>query len=86
MTPPPVSGQSYRIETGLEERQNYIRGGIGGGFGYIDNLYPASSGAGQFSEKLISLQPSIAFDRNRRACILLWPILQTSFFMSRPAV
>lgn len=61
-TPPPVSGQSYRIETGLEERQNYIKGGIGVGGGYIDNLYPASSGAGQFSEKLISLQPSIAFD------------------------
>jgi hypothetical protein len=60
--PPPVSGQSYRIETGMEERQNYIRGGIGVGGGYIDNLYPASSSAGQFSEKLIALQPSIAFD------------------------
>jgi hypothetical protein len=46
----------------MEERQNYISGGIGAGFGYIDNLYPASSGAAQFSEKLISLQPSIAFD------------------------
>lgn len=62
MTPPPVSGQSYRVETGISERENYISGGIGVGAGYIDNLFPASSGSGQFSEKLISLQPSIAFN------------------------
>ena len=62
--PPPVSGQSYRIETGMEERENYIRGGIGGGAGYIDNLYPgsAASGTGPQSEATISLQPNIAFD------------------------
>lgn len=64
MTPPPVSGQSYRIETGLQERENYIRGGIGVGGGYVDNLYPGStaSATGQVSEKLISLQPTIEFD------------------------
>ena len=62
--PPPVSGQSYRIETGMEERSNYISGGIGAGAGYIDNLYPGSTGSstGPASEKLISLQPRIAFN------------------------
>jgi hypothetical protein len=64
LKPPPVSGQSYRIETGMEERSNYISGGIGAGAGYVDNLYPGSTGSstGQASEKLISLQPRIAFD------------------------
>jgi hypothetical protein len=61
LTPPPVSGQSYRVETGMEERSNYVSGGIGGGAGYIDNLYPAS-GTSQLSEAIISLQPEIAFD------------------------
>ena len=63
MTPAPVSGQSYRVETGMSERENYISGGIGAGAGYVDNLYPGSvASSGQLSEKLISLQPRIAFD------------------------
>lgn len=61
LTPPPVSGQSYRIETGMEERSNYIRGGVGAGAGYIDNLSPGST-TGQLGEKTINLQPSIQFD------------------------
>jgi hypothetical protein len=61
LKPPPVSGQSYRVETGMEERENYISGGIGAGAGYIDNLNPGS-GTGQLSEGIISLQPTIAFD------------------------
>jgi hypothetical protein len=61
MKPPPVSGQSYRIETGMEERSNYITGGIGGGAGYIDNLYPGS-GTNQLSEAIFLIQPGIAFD------------------------
>lgn len=59
-TPPPVSGESYRIETGLEEKKNYISGGVLGGGGYTDNLYPGTGNPLQ--EGIISLQPSIAFD------------------------
>jgi hypothetical protein len=59
LTPPPVSGQSYRVET--EERSNYISGGVAMGAGYIDNLYPGSS-RGQLGEATISLQPTIRFD------------------------
>jgi hypothetical protein len=59
--PPPVSGQSYRVEAGLEERSNYISGGITGGAGYIDNLYPGS-GMGQEGDTTIVIRPSIAFD------------------------
>jgi hypothetical protein len=62
LTPPPVSGQSYRVETGMEERENTIGGGIGVGGGYIDNLYPGSGSSGQLSEKAISVQPRIAID------------------------
>jgi hypothetical protein len=61
LRPPPVSVQSYRVETGMEERSNYIRGSIAAGAGYIDNLYPGS-GQGQLGETIINLQPTIAFD------------------------
>jgi hypothetical protein len=61
LKPPPVSGQSYRVETGMEERANYVSGSIVAGAGYIDNLFPGSS-QGQLGEKIISLQPTIAFD------------------------
>ena len=50
----------HRNRPGRTAKLHQGRHRVGGG--YIDNLYPASSGAGQFSEKLISLQPSIAFD------------------------
>lgn len=62
VTPPPVSGQSYRVETGMSERSNYISGTIVGGAGYIDNLFPGSNSQGQLGETAITLQPSIAFD------------------------
>lgn len=61
-TPPPVSGQSYRVETGMGERSNYISGTIVAGAGYIDNLFPGSNSQGQLGETAIALQPSIAFD------------------------
>jgi hypothetical protein len=61
LTPPPVSGQSYRVETGMQERSNYISGSIVAGAGYIDNLYPGSN-QGTLGETAINLQPTIAFD------------------------
>jgi hypothetical protein len=61
--PPPVSVDSYRVETGIEQRSNYIRGSILAGVGYIDNLYPGGLGQlGQLGETIISLQPTIAFE------------------------
>ena len=64
LRPPPVSVESYRVETGMEQRSNYIRGSIVAGVGYIDNLYPGSGQGqlGQLGETVISLQPTIAFD------------------------
>ena len=59
--PPPVSGQSYRTEGSLEERSNYISGGISAGGGYIDNIEPGS-GTGQTGEGTFAIQPSISFD------------------------
>jgi hypothetical protein len=61
LKPPPVSGESYRVETNLEDRSNYISGGILGGVGYIDNLYPGSS-MGNLAETAINLQPAIEFE------------------------
>jgi len=61
LKPPPVSGESYRIETGMEERSNYIMGGVVAGAGYIDNLYPGSS-SGKLGETVINLQPTITFE------------------------
>jgi hypothetical protein len=60
LRPPPVTDESYHTEVGLEERSNFISGSIEAGVGYIDNLEPGSTG--QLSEKIISLQPGIAFD------------------------
>jgi hypothetical protein len=57
-----VSDTPYRTEVGLQERSNFISGSIEAGVGYIDNLYPGGSAGGQLSEKIISLQPGIAFD------------------------
>lgn len=58
--PPPVSGKSYVLETGLEQKKNFISGGIVGGVGYVDNLYPGTGG--NLSEAILSLQPRIAFE------------------------
>jgi len=60
LKPPPVSGESYRIQTGRETRSNYLRAGLLGGVGYTDNLYPGAGGS--LKEAILSLQPSIAFD------------------------
>lgn len=63
LNPPPVSVQSYRVETGMEERANYLRGGIAAGGGYIDNFYAGTSTSqGRLGEGIISLLPTIAFD------------------------
>jgi hypothetical protein len=62
LRPAPVSDSPYRTEVGLAERSNFISGSIETGVGYIDNLYPGGSAGGQLSEKIISLQPGIAFD------------------------
>ncbi len=59
--PPPVSGQSYRVEGEMEERSNYLKGGISAGVGYIDNLSPGST-TPQVGETTINLQPTIQFD------------------------
>lgn len=58
--PPPVSGKSYVLETGLEQKKNFIHAEILGSGGYIDNLYPGT--AGNLSDGMFSLQPSIGFD------------------------
>jgi hypothetical protein len=62
LRPPPVSDESYHTEVGLEERSNFISGSIEAGVGYIDNLEPGGNTGGELSEKIISLQPGIAFD------------------------
>ncbi len=62
LKPPPVSGQSYRVEGGMEERSNYLSGGISGGAGYIDNLYSGSGSPGQEGDTTIVIRPSIAFN------------------------
>jgi hypothetical protein len=61
LKPPPVSGQSYRVEAGVPDRSNYISGGILAGGGYIDNLFPGTTG-GQVGETTFILHPDIAFD------------------------
>jgi hypothetical protein len=62
-TPPAVSVRSYQVETGMEERSNYLSVGATAGGGYIDNFYAGTSTSqGRLGEGIISLQPTVAFD------------------------
>ena len=61
LKPPPVSGQSYRVETDPSDRSNFFRISTLAGVGYIDNLYPGLS-TGQLGETIINLQPTIRFE------------------------
>ena len=60
--PAPVSGRSYSTEVGMAGAQeNFLRLGITGSFGYIDNLYPGG-GDSPIGEKLYVILPTIALD------------------------
>lgn len=61
MTPPPVSGQTYPIALGSQERSNYLRGGISFISSYTDNL-EAGTASHPISDISYSVAPMIALD------------------------
>jgi hypothetical protein len=61
MTPPPVSGQTYPIALGSQERSNYLRAGVSFTTAYTDNLLGGVS-AHPVSDISYSVAPMIALD------------------------
>jgi len=59
MTPPPVSGQTYPITLGSQERSNYLRSGVSFTSAYTDNVL---GGATPLSDISYSVTPLIALD------------------------
>ena len=61
MTPPPVSGQTYPIALGSQERSNYLRAGVSFTSAYTDNVLGGVS-AHPVSDISYSVAPMIALD------------------------
>src|SRR5215471_8176993 len=59
MTPPPVSGQTYPITLGSQERSNYLRSGVSFTSAFTDNVL---GGATPLSDISYSVTPLIALD------------------------
>src|SRR5579872_2778313 len=63
VTPPPVSGQTYPIALGSEERSNYLRAGISFMTAYTDNALAGLSSK-PVSDVSYSIAPMIALDES----------------------
>jgi hypothetical protein len=61
MTPPPVSGQTYPITLGSQERSNYLRAGVSFTSAYSDNVLGGVSGH-PVSDISYSVAPVIGLD------------------------
>jgi len=61
MTPPPVSGQTYPIALGSQERSNYIRAGVSFSSAYTDNAVGGVAGH-PISDISYSVAPMVALD------------------------
>lgn len=61
MTPPPVSGQTYPIALGSQEKSNYLRGGLSFTSAYTDNLEGGLANH-PISDISYSVAPQIALD------------------------
>ena len=61
MTPPPVSGQSYPTESGVQARSNYLRYGLAFSTAYVDNMYAGS--VTPLGETTFSVLPTISYDQ-----------------------
>ena len=61
MTPPPVSGQTYPVALGSQERSNYLRAGVSFTTAYSDNVLGGVS-AHPVSDISYSVAPMIALD------------------------
>ena len=63
LTPPPVSGQSYPVLTGSQERSNYLRGGVTFVSAYSDNVLGSTGpNSTPVSDVSYSVWPTIALD------------------------
>lgn len=63
VTPPPVSGQTYPIAMGSQERSNYLRAGLSFMTAYMDNAL-AGLTANPISDISYSVAPMIALDKS----------------------
>ena len=63
LTPPPVSGQSYPVVTGSQERSNYLRGGVTFLTAYSDNVLGSTGpNSTPVSDVSYSVWPTVALD------------------------
>ena len=64
VAPPPVSGQSYPVATGSQERSNYLRAGVTFLTAYSDNVLGSTgTDATPVSDVSYSVWPTIALDQ-----------------------
>ena len=61
LMPPPVSQVGFPVETGEEQRSNYLSGALTFNGGYVNNLYPGT-GTATINDQLYLVQPSISLD------------------------
>ncbi|HEX4038320.1 MAG TPA: hypothetical protein VHX37_09705 [Acidobacteriaceae bacterium] len=61
--PPAVSGEAYPVETGAEERSNYLSIGVAGGAAYETDVFYGTGLVGT-NDETYSLWPSIRLDRS----------------------
>jgi hypothetical protein len=62
LTPPPVSGQSFPILTGAEERTNYLNFGVTANIAYDDNVEGGYTGVSK-GDMIYSIWPTISLNR-----------------------
>jgi hypothetical protein len=63
LTPPPVSGQTYPILTGAEERTNYLTLGATANIAYDDNVEGGYTGVSK-GDMIYSIWPTISLNRS----------------------
>ena len=63
LTPPPVSGQTYPILTGSEERRNFMTLGATANVAYDDNVEGGYTGVSK-GDMIYSLWPTISLNRS----------------------
>lgn len=62
--PPSVSGQAFPVETGAEERSNYLNVGLLGDLGYVRNVFTGYyTGAKPVNDESYSIVPMVQLDR-----------------------
>ena len=82
ITPPPVSGQTYPIALGSEERSNYLRAGVFFTGAYTDNVLGNGANGSPVSDESYSVAPDDRAGRNHPAAALCYVLRAGIHFLS----